>query len=278
MGWLSLDDGSWSDFWSRKYTRCIGVDGDLLVGTMKTGSKLEFVVVDPARGKKPVRYPSFAEDLADIAFSPSLVLTVQPDRKTSVPMVHLWDRASFKLSKVVPSCAAWRAAVSSSSAAVVVGDSGVVELWSDPWERARVVDTGFAGYQPVKALGFSSDGARLAVASIAEVVVVDVAAAKIIKRIACAPAGKEIEGPLRADHTSKTWVRPLLHDQLLVVDFARGVQLQEIVAELWDVAAGRRIASELVTLREGKGQGIAEQVAVSDDVVVINRDRIFRLS
>lgn len=282
VGWLDFATGAFDELFAcDPYVEAVATDGKVAIGMMKS----QFVVVDPAEGKKPRRFPAKTVSCRRMALTPDHLLTFQPNKKG---LLHVWNRKTFKLEKVGGRDSlklgglfgrTWGDALSPSGhAAFYVDKKPSVEVWGPPWSRPSTFP--MPADKPI-ALGLSSDGTTLAVLFEAKAMLVDLGSGK--SREVKAPSPKGPNGALRAQTYTASWVHPLPGGQLLIVDFAHGAskydektdeswEEREVVVTLFDTS-GKRLAAEALTFKSNLDYSFAEAIAVGDDGVLLNRER-----
>lgn len=294
VGWLSLDDGTFDElFVCDAYANWVGTDGVMAIGT----SKSQFVVLDPAKGKKPLRYPGANDYCRQVVVTASHVLTLQTHAKKKQDL-HIFNRETFKLEKVSGDSSAYATADGSASeislsghAAFYLGDKKCINVWAPPYDKPTtlaaptVSGTDPMGRGGVRALGLSSDGGRVALLGIDAVYVVDVSTAEVVKIAAPSPRGKMVKESVRDHVYARSWVRPLPNNQVLVLDkVAWGYFYDEatddshdrieVVATIYDVATGKVNAVHHAELRNDTDHSLGETIAIDDERVLLNASRI----
>jgi hypothetical protein len=271
VGWLNLETGDFTPLFAAKYVGAAAVAD----GIAAAGFDDKLAILDPSRNKTPVRAAAGSVD--EIAIGAEAILTLHTHAKLKSSRVHVWDRAKLTVKKVLDTEPSRTALSPAGNVAITVAltprHPATLALWRPPYARAQTIDLEAA----VHALAFSSDGTRLAILFEKQLAIVDVATGKITSRISVPPSRGTKLGVLRTDIYNRSWVYPLDDGRVIVVDFARSGSIQELAIELWDVAARKRVAAEIVTLREGKHRGIAENIAISEAGVLLNRERLYRI-
>jgi len=228
------------------------------------------------------------------------MLTIQ-DHDTKKGSLHIWRRASGKLESVT-GCSlerlhstsdAWGVDVSASGHAVFfVEKTNSIEAWSPSWKKARVIQlpklevADPIGRTGPFAIGIASDGSRAAVLAFDAVYVVDLDSGAVTRVATPSPEGSVVAESVRGRLNARSWVRPLPHDQLLLIDSTRWGHANhdfttsdraEVVVSLYDVASGVRRAVCHAALFADVDYSLAEGIALGDDKVLLNRSRLIEL-
>ncbi len=268
----------------------LSADGQAAAVGLRNGTVLLIEPGGPTSTRRLAAHTQYP--IQAVAVTDAAILTIQPEKRSRRPLVHVFNRASLKLACVIPS--APDVAALASSGTVAIAAPGQIELWTAPYRTPRTVAVAADG--PPRGLGVSDDGKLVACLFAAEVVVLDANLGTIVWRVATPPAkGKAVVDslewddraqefrtvalPLRRHPNSQSWVRPLPHGRLITVDGAKDAGTSEVVIELWDAATQRRLAHEVITMSADAGHaGLASQIGIGNDVVVINAQRYLRIT
>lgn len=272
VGWLSLSDGAFTELFPfESYATAVGTNGAAVVG-IKGG---DFVVLDPAVGKKPVRVPGAQEHCQQIAITAGHLVAVQHGEAGCV-FIH--DCSSGTSTLQCPSGSFVQLAPTGHAA--MIADDAVVVL-PPPWTTTHTWPLPpLTGVDPLqrdgaRALGIASDGSRVAVLTYDAAYVLD---GSSVVRLPCPSPSSEIaEGPMRGHVYAHTWVRPLPHGQVVVLDKIRarhnGNDCEEVVATIYDVATAAVRAVHRVKLYDNVDFNLAGSIAIDDHMVLLNQNR-----
>lgn len=163
VGWLSLDNGAFDElFVCDTYANWVGTDGAVAIGT----SKSQFVVLDPGKGKKPLRFPGAYDYCRQVVVTPTHVLTLQ-SHATKKQQLHVLNRDTFRLEKVSGDDSASTVANGSAAeisasghAAFYLADKNCIHVWAPPYTKPTslplpdISGTDPMGRGGVRALGY----------------------------------------------------------------------------------------------------------------------------